>query len=368
MDELTHTNLTAAINQGGSGNTEVVGALETAFADLLGARIALCTSSGTAALICALWAAGIRPGDAVAVSALAPAMTGLAVTALGAHPLFCDTAGPSSFGIDPQAAAHAIDHGVKAAVLVPMWGYWDEQPATLDALRRNGVAVIVDAAQAPFLRLRDGLCAAADIVCLSLHGRKPFKAGEGGVCLTNHRHLADGVVQLRNFGQHTAFDGRRLTATGAFGAGFGVNFKINALGAAWCLAQVQHADRLRAHLTALRTTATDTFAAAGIGWTEAKQASTVAEHGRYGIVAICPDEQDAKQLAAGLDERGIEVDTTRYHYRPTYDAGHLARYATACPNAERLTRQAVACRLEAFTAAAPVSRVAATRPDLNRMT
>lgn len=367
MDELTYAYLTAAINQGGSGNTPVVGVLETAFAGLLGARFALCTSSGTAALICALWAAGVRPGDAVAVSALAPAMTGLAVTAVGAHPLFCDTAGPSSFGIDPQATAHAIDHGVKAAVLVPMWGYWDEQPATLDALRRDGVAVIVDAAQAPFLRLRDGLCAVADIVCLSLHGRKPFKAGEGGVCLTNHRHLADGVVRLRNFGQHTARDGHRLTATGAFGASFGVNFKINALGAAWCLSQVQHADRLRARLTALRTAATDTFAATGIGWTEAAQSSTVAEHGRYGIVGICADAQDAKRLAAGLDERGIEVDTTRYQYRPMYDAGHLSRYATACPNAEQLTRHAVACRLEAFTAAASANQPSGDSPRPNRL-
>lgn len=365
MDELTHAHLTAAIAQGGSGNTDTVGALETAFADLVGARFALCTSSGTAALICALWAAGVRPGDTVAVSALAPAMTGLAVTAVGARPVFCDTADPSSFGIGPPAAEQSIEHAPKAAVLVPMWGYWDERQASLDTFRRHGVPIIVDAAQAPFLRLNDGLCAAADAVCLSLHGRKPFKAGEGGVCLTNHRHLADGVVRLRNFGQDTAWNGHRLTPTGAFGTGFGANFKINALGAAWCLSQVQQADRLRAHLTTQRTEATALLTATGIGWTEAPQSTAVAEHGRYGIVAICPSEQDAKRLAAGLGEHGIEVDTSRYQYRPTYHAGHLSRYATTCPNAEQLTRHAVACRLEAFTATP-----AATHPggDARRLT
>lgn len=367
MDALTQTHLAAAIAQGGSGNAAIVGALEAAFADLVGARFALCTSSGTAALICALRATGVRPGDTVAVSALAPAMTGLAITAVGAHPVFCDTADPSSFGIGPHAAERALTHQPKAAVLVPMWGYWDERPTTLDTFRRHGVPIIVDAAQAPFLHLHDALCDTADIVCLSLHGRKPFKAGEGGVCLTNHPHLADGVVQLRNFGQDATWDGHRLTPTGAFGANFGANFKINALGAAWCLTQIQAVDRLRAHFATLRTTATDILAATGIAWTEASQSSTVAEHGRYGIVCICADEPDANRLAGTLDARGIEVDTSRYHYRPTYDAPHLARYGTACPNAEQLTRHAVACRLEAFTVTPAADHPSAAIPP-ERMT
>jgi hypothetical protein len=77
----------------------------------------------------------------------------------------------------------------------------------------------------------------------------------------------------------------------------------------------------------------------------------VAEHGRYGIVAICTQEHDATRLASTLAAQGIEVDTTRYQYRPTYHAGYLSRYAASCPNAEQLTRHAVGCRLEAFTAA-----------------
>jgi dTDP-4-amino-4,6-dideoxygalactose transaminase len=351
MDELTLALLDDAISQGASGNADIVGALETAFADLVDARYALCTASGTAALICALWAVGVRPGDAVAVSALGPAMTGLAVTAVGARPVFLDSADPSSFGVNPQAAERAIGLAPKAAVVVPMWGYWDERPAALDMFGRHRIPVVVDGAQAPFLRLQDGLCEVADIVCLSLHGRKPFKAGEGGVCLTNHRQFADLVVQIRNFGQGTAWDGRRLTPAGAFGAGRGVNFKMNGLGAAWCLAQVQAADQLRERLASLKARAIETLGVTGIRWTEATQSTTVLEHGRYGIVAICPDEQDAKRLALILDERGIEVDTSRYHYRPMYHAAHLSRFATTCPNAEHLTRHAVACRLEAFTAA-----------------
>ncbi|GAA1883709.1 DegT/DnrJ/EryC1/StrS family aminotransferase [Asanoa iriomotensis] len=359
MDELTRTHLAAAIAQGGSGNADIAGELEIAFADLVGAQFALGTSSGTGALICALRAVGVRPGDNVAVSALAPAMTALAITAIGAHPIFCDSADPASFGMSPHAVEDVIEQRQpKAAVPVPMWGYWDEQPAALEAWRRHGVPIIVDAAQAPFLRLDTGLCQVADIVCLSLHSRKPFKAGEGGICLTNHRHLADGIVQVRNFGQATADSGRRLIPAGSFGAEFGINFKINALGAAWCLGQVQAADQLRTHLTTLADTATAMLTATGIEWAAARQSPAVAEHGRYGIVAICPQEQDATRLASALTAQGIEVDTTRYQYRPTYHAGYLSQYTTSCPNAEQLTRHAVGCRLEAFTAPTPVTSAA----------
>lgn len=348
MDELSRR-LAEAISQGGSGNAEIVGELEAAFARLTGAQFALCTCSGTAALICALRAAGVRPGDAVAVSALGPAMTGLAIAAVGARPVFCDSVSPASFGVGGASADRALTQKPAAAVLVPMWGYWDEQPAALTAFREAGVPVIVDAAQAPFLHLSDGLFRAADLVCLSLHGRKPFKAGEGGVCLTDHQHLAERAVQLRNFGQAAVWDGRRLTPSGPFGARFGANLKMNALGAAWCLTQVQNADQIRARFARLRNEATAILAAAEIPWTEAAQSPAVTEHGRYGIVAICPAAQDAERLAGLLAGQGIEVDSSRYQYRPMYHASHLTRSAAEpCPNAEQLTRHAVACRLEAF--------------------
>jgi perosamine synthetase len=348
VDDLTRASLAQAIREGGSGNADIVGDLKTNFARLADARFSLCTASGTAALICALWAVGVRPGDAVAVSALGPAMTGLAITAVGARPLFLDATRPTSFGISPNSAQRSLAEGPKAALLIPMWGYWDEQPDTLETFHSNGVPIVVDAAQAPFLRLGAGLCHIADIVCLSLHARKPFKAGEGGVCLTNHRHLADRIVQLRNFGQTTSWTGNRLTPTGPFATGFGVNFKINSLGAAWCLTQTRECDRMRERFIRLRHRATQLLDSTGIGWIEADQAPTVVEHGRYGIVAVCANERDASNLATVVGGTGVEVDSSRYRYRPMYHAPHLARYATSCPTAEQLTARSVACRLEAF--------------------
>jgi dTDP-4-amino-4,6-dideoxygalactose transaminase len=350
MDRLMLDQLDRALAAAGSGNAEVVRDLETAFARFTGATYGLCVSSGTAALISALRAVGVHAGDPVAVSVLGPSMTGLAITALGASPVMLDCASPVSFGVSAAAARRAIKDRIKAVVLVPMWGYWDEDPATLDVFHATGVPVVVDAAQAPFLRLEPALYGVAAVVCLSLHGRKPLKAGEGGICLTRDAELAERMMALRNFGQATQFSGSRLDPVGPFGARFGVNLKINALGAAWCLTQLSNADHVRDRLRRLRRSAVQAFDSSQVPWQEAHQATEVREHGRYGLVALCRTPGDAKRMAQAITDTGVEVDTSRYRYGPMWTAPYLARRATApgCPNAEQLTATAVACRLEAF--------------------
>jgi len=348
MDGLTSGWLDRAIAEGGTGNAEVVRDLEAALAGLTGATYALCVSSGTTALMSALWAVGVRPGDLVAVSVLGPAMTGLAVTAMGARPRFLDCGSPMSFGVSADGAAGAVRDGVKAALLVPMWGYWDETPDTLTVFRESGVPVIVDAAQAPFLRLSQGLFTVADVVCLSLHGRKPIKAGEGGACLTARANLAEQIVAVRNFGQKAAFTGTRVDPVGPFASRPGTNFKINALGAAWCLGQLADITALRTRLDGLRQLATDAFTQTGACWSETTQSPDVIEHGRYGLVAICPTPAEATTLAGSLTQAGAEVDTSRYRYAPMTATPRFAQFTVPCPNAARLAPTAVACRLEAF--------------------
>ncbi|HUZ53020.1 MAG TPA: DegT/DnrJ/EryC1/StrS family aminotransferase [Streptosporangiaceae bacterium] len=341
------TELGRALAESGTGNAEVVRDLEARFAEFCGAAHALCLSSGTTALISALRATGVQAGDQVGVSVLGPSMTGLAVAAAGARPLFLDCAS-TSFGVSRAAADHAIRAGVTAVVLIPMWGYWDESEHVLGAFRDARVPIIVDAAQAPFLRLRKGLLTVADVACLSLHGRKPFKAGEGGVCLTDDPRLAERILALRNFGQAAEFTGSRLDPTGPFAAHFGVNLKINGLGAAWCLSQLAEADQIRSRFDDLRQVGMAAFGDTGIPWAEASQSADVQEHGRYGLVALCPSQSEARELARLIEISGVEVDSSRYKYRPMYAAPYLARFATECPSAEQLTATVVACRLEAF--------------------
>jgi dTDP-4-amino-4,6-dideoxygalactose transaminase len=349
MDRVTTQMIDFAIADGGTGNAEVVRTLEKHLATLLDAPYALCVSSGTAALVCALHAVGVQRADRVAVSALGPSMTGLAVVAAGAEPVFVDCR-PGSFALDADALNAAAKAAPLAAVIpVPMWGYWDEDPQVLADLRQRGIPVIVDAAQAPLLRLGpQTLAESADVICLSLHGRKPIRAGEGGACLTLNPELAERILAVRNFGQQTKFTGSRLDPTGPFASQFGSNFKINALGAAWALTQSTDVGALRSRFATLRKTAQAAFDATGIAWQEAPQASGVVEHGGYGLVALCADAGDAALMAHQLADSGIEVDTLRYSYAPMHHSPCFTGHGTSTPAASDLAARAVACRLEAF--------------------
>jgi perosamine synthetase len=355
MDRVTTQLIDLAIADGGSGNAEVVRTLEKDLATLLDAPYALCVSSGTAALVCALHAVGVQPGDRVAVSALGPSMTGLAVAAAGAEPVFVDCR-PGSFALDGDSLIAAAKVGPLAAVIpVPMWGYWDEDPQVLADLRQRGIPVIVDAAQAPLLRLGpQTLAEIADVICLSLHGRKPVKAGEGGACLTQNPELAQRVLAVRNFGQQTKFTGTRLDPTGPFGGQFGSNFKINALGAAWALTQTSDVGALRSRFATMRKTAQAAFEATGIDWQETPQAGGVLEHGGYGLVALCASADDAAVMAHQLADSGIEVDTLRYSYAPMHHSPYFTPRSTGTPAASDLAARAVACRLEAFPSPLPL--------------
>src|SRR5260370_9552608 len=288
--------LERAVAEGGAGNAPVVHDLEDAFATFMEAQFALWVAGGTSALIAACHAVGVRPGDLVGCSALGPVMSGQAIAALGARPAFLDSSARSSFGVSVTAAALAVERRVKAVILVPMWGYWDEEPNSLALFREGGIPVIVDAAQAPFLRLDGGLVAHAAVVCLSLHSRKPLHAGEGGVCLTNHRHYAERILSVRNFGQEAALESRPLVPTVPFGSRTGVNLKMNALGAAWCLYQTDRLDQVRDGLARLRECALGAFGSSDALWHEASLARAVVEHGRDGSVAMCRQSPPTARL------------------------------------------------------------------------
>lgn len=348
VSDVWYRHLRQAIAEGGSGNSSTVRDLEDAFAARMKARFALCVSSGTSALIAACGACGVKPGDRVGVSCLGPVMPGQAIVALGGTPVFLDCASPSSFGIGAASAARAVEDGLRAVILVPMWGYWDERPEVLAMFSKSRISVIVDAAQAPFLEMAEGLLGIADIVCMSLHSRKPLRAGEGGVCLTNSERLAKGVVALRNFGQDAVLQSGHLVADGPFGAASGFNMKMNGLGAAWCLQQMSAYEAVRDMFEGLRARARRVVHMTGIPWQEASVGSTVTRHGGYGIAGVCPTRDEALHLTEALAEQGIEVDTRRFNYAPMYAAPCFRELGAHCPVAEELARRAVACRLETF--------------------
>ena len=120
-------------------------AFEAAFARYIGAKHAIGVNSGTAALIVALQAHGVGPGDEVITTPFSFIATATSIIACGATPVFVDV-DPFDFNLDPEKVEAAITDNTKAVMPVHIFGH----PARIEELSQlceeNGLALVEDAA------------------------------------------------------------------------------------------------------------------------------------------------------------------------------------------------------------------------------
>lgn len=182
-------------------------AFEEAFAERVGVRHAVGVASGTDALILALEALGIGPGDEVVTSPFSFFATAEAILRVGAVPVFADIR-PDTFDLDPGAAAAAIGPRTAALLPVHLYGQMAEVEAFRELAARHGLALVEDAAQAVGAgrRLPDGSVvgagAAGDVGCFSFYPTKNLGAwGDAGALTTDDDALAARLRRLREHGR-----------------------------------------------------------------------------------------------------------------------------------------------------------------------
>ena len=183
-----------------------VEAFETDWAAYCGADHAVGVANGLDALILALRALEVGPGDEVIVPSNTYIATWLAVSAVGATlvPVEPD---PTTHNIDPSRIEAAITSRTKVLLPVHLYG----QPADLDPIlalaRRHGLKVVEDAAQAHGARYRSRRIGAhGDVVCWSFYPGKNLGAmGDAGAVTTNSAELADRIRVLRNYGSRVKY-------------------------------------------------------------------------------------------------------------------------------------------------------------------
>lgn len=179
---------------------------ESAFAAYTESRHCVGVGNGLDALVLALRAVGVGPGDEVIVASNTFIATWLAVTAVGAVPV----------PVEPDSATHNLDPArIEAAItpatrcLLPTHLYG--QPADLDPLieiaRRHGLKLVEDAAQAHGALYKGRRIGAhGDAVCWSFYPGKNLGAlGDGGAVTTDDPGLADRVRMLGNYGSRTRY-------------------------------------------------------------------------------------------------------------------------------------------------------------------
>jgi len=183
-----------------------VEAFEQEWATYCGAQYAIGVANGLDALILALRALDIGPGDDVIVPSNTYIATWLAVSAVGARPVPVEP-DPVTYNIDPLRVEAAITPRTRAIMPVHLYG----QPADLDPLlaiaRRYALAVVEDAAQAHGARYKgQRIGAHGDAVCWSFYPGKNLGAlGDAGAVTTNRADVADRIRVLRNYGSRVKY-------------------------------------------------------------------------------------------------------------------------------------------------------------------
>lgn len=209
-------------------------AFEANLAEACGVDHAIGCSSGTDALLMAMMAYDIGPGDEVIVPTFTFFATAGVVHRLGAKPVFVDI-DPATFNVDPTAVEAAINPNTKAIMPVHLYGQCADMGAITAIASKHGIPVIEDAAQAIGARYDDQPAGSiGQIGCLSFYPTKNLGAfGDAGAVLTNDDALAERLRQMRLHGQSDAYNHETV----------GGNFRIDGIQSAALNVKLRHLDK-----------------------------------------------------------------------------------------------------------------------------
>jgi UDP-2-acetamido-2-deoxy-ribo-hexuluronate aminotransferase len=207
-----------------------VGELEAALAARIGARHCITCANGTDALLLAMMALGIGPGDEVITSPFTFIATGEMIALAGASTVFVDI-DPRTYNLDPRLIEAAITEHTRAIMPVSLYGQCADMDAINAIAERHGLPVIEDAAQSYGATYKGRFsCNLSTIGCTSFFPSKPLGCyGDGGACFTNDDELALRMRQVRSHGQDRRYHHIRL----------GLNARFDTLQAAIVLAKLE---------------------------------------------------------------------------------------------------------------------------------
>jgi dTDP-4-amino-4,6-dideoxygalactose transaminase len=224
------------------GHSDFVKKLEQAFAAFAHCKHAVSAMNGTVTLEMALSAAGVGAGDEVIVPAISFVSTAMAVSRVGATPVFVDIE-PLSFNMDAERAAAAITKRTKAIIPVHFGAAIADMDRLLPLAAEHGLAVIEDAAHAQGSewngRRAGGLALAGSF---SFQNSKVLTAGEGGMITTNDAAFAEHVWSIMD-------QGRKPGGGWFHHYLLGTNYRIGGFQAAVLLAQMERLPEQNARRT-----------------------------------------------------------------------------------------------------------------------
>jgi dTDP-4-amino-4,6-dideoxygalactose transaminase len=210
-----------------------VEALEREIAGYSGCAHGIGMSSGTDALLVALMAIDLKPGDEVITTPYTFFATAGAISRLGGKPVFIDI-DPRTYNVDPARIEAAITSRTRAIMPVHLYGQMADMDPIMKIAERRGLYVIEDAAQAigsEYKGLRAG--SIGHLGCFSFFPSKNLGGvGDGGMVTTNDSELAHRVKLLRNHGYSPKYYNKVV----------GGNFRLDAIQAAVLRVKLRYLD------------------------------------------------------------------------------------------------------------------------------
>ena len=210
-----------------------VEAFEEEVAQYLGVKHAIGVNSGTDALVIALRALGVGPGDEVITTPFTFFATAEAISLVGATPVFVDI-DPRTFNINPDLIPSAITPRTKAILPVHLYGLPAEMDPILEIARSHGLKVLEDCAQA-FGATYKGkkVGTLGDAGAFSFFPTKNLGGfGDGGLIAMNSDEVAERARMLRAHGSRRKY----------YNEAIGYNSRLDALQAAFLRVKLRHVD------------------------------------------------------------------------------------------------------------------------------
>lgn len=346
-DEVEQSVL-SVIRSGMIAQGPVVAELERRFAELHGVEHAVAVNNGTTALVAAIQALHLEPGDEVITSPFTFIATLNAILEAGAVVRFADIS-LDDFALDADSVEAQITDRTKVIMPVHLYGQAADMGRLMAVAERHNLRVIEDAAQAHGAAFNGQPVGSFGIGCFSFYATKNLTTGEGGIITTNDAEVADTLRVLRNQGMRARYE--YVMA--------GHNYRLTDLQAAVALPQLdaypQQLDARRRNAGRLTELLSD------VDGLTLPQQLPGRDHVWHQYTLLLPSGTDRQSVIDGLTARG--VGSGIYYPRPVYDYDTYRDRAdvirTGTPIAEDAASRCLSIPVHAHLTDAEVETVAA---------
>ena len=337
---LTDDEVAAAVEVLRSGQLclgEKTARFEELIAESIGVSSAVCVASGSAALLVAMQALGVKVGDEVIVPDVTFVTTATAAMYLGATPVFCDISADNHC-IDPVKLESRITGRTKLIVPVHLGGRVADMQAIKAIADTHGIPLLEDAAGALGSSLSGHRAGSfGDAAIFSFTPTKVVTTGEGGVITTNDEQLAERCRKIRNFGDDGKFAWNTL----------GFNFRMTELSAAIGIEQIRSLDSNIAQRQHIARNYNEAFCHVPGITVPALADREITNFQQY------PIQLDVAQLAITRDEVIEQLARRRVASRVYYPALHnMPVFAGVDPGSDQ--DYPIACRYEQTSLCLPI--------------